>query len=300
MISSGALQGRLTPRQAAMIGHPELGGYAGFTSTPTAGGPMPPGVGFGPAPTPYPSIPIAAEVPRWEDIQQGPVNGAPIPYASGSPVPARTTGLGGALVGIGTSYLMGLGKRTLSGWKDRLLGYRSRGGEMAGVIGDNQPLPPGYPLMAHKEDMREQTFAPDLWCRRVNAGLAVPAGAIKKGYQVPLIDADGDLEGWVRADKAIPARCLIIYPHKDSTVTAELVLGVTKRPRVIGYVTVRDYEGSDYAGMATVIAPPKRRRGGVHITAKELSAAKKAAGKIARLHKAHTAASILPRRRKKT
>lgn len=127
--------------------------------------------------------------------------------------------------------------------------------ELAGVIGDDTPVGFGWPAGTNLEDIREQTVAPGFWARRIGPGVAVPARPIPKGVQVPLVDNDGDIEGWVRASIPIPKRCIIVYPHADSGLQASMFGG-----RIRGYVRVRDFEGSDFEGWGAVVTGPKKHR----------------------------------------
>jgi len=196
----------------------------------------------------------------------------PQPLASFAPSPGGVapqatvgTALQAAARGAG-GYLM-----------SRVLGPRRPGGTEVGVRGANFYSTGGYPGgsdLATLEDLMEQTYTPDLWARRLARGIAVLAAPIKKNYSVPLIDITGDIEGRVRAvNGPIKKSDIILYgggsvaPEEQPALLGSMLSG----RKLTGTCEVVDEEGGDaMPTVGYVYSKPKRRRGGIHVGAKQL------------------------------
>lgn len=246
-----------------------------------------------PTPPPLASIgppPSLPGTPVTGIADPSPTIGPPGGSALGSPV---ASAVARGAVGI-AGMLARRFQRGRGSWPKVGRGPFNPGGEMIGVAGDDVPAPFGYPAGTNIEDLAEQTIAPDYWVRRLSGGVAVPASRIRKGHQVPLVDAQGDIEGHVVAHIDIPKNSLIVYPHQEAGAGDALLLMGSSSLVSRGTVWVRDFEGPDFHGLGHVITKRPKRRGGIHVSAKQLRTTKQTLSKLKKLEK--TAQRSLPRK----
>lgn len=219
----------------------------------------------------------------------------PLPTALATISPATAPSMTG-LVARGVGMAVGYGVR-------RLLAPRRAGGEVVGVTGEDFTSTGGYPPGPNLEDLMEQTYTPDLWARRLARGVAVLAAPIKKWYSVPLIDQTGDIEGRIRATGGpIPKSAVILYGGGAATEQAYLVGDMLKGMKLKCYCEVVDEEGGGSEPLLGAVYVPKykRRRGGIHVSARELRTAAKVGRGLEKLLKTHANLKTLkPKRRRR-
>lgn len=175
------------------------------------------------------------------------------------------------------------------------------GGEVVGTRGtDFTPGPNAYPAGPNLEDLMEQTFTPDLWARRITRGIARLAAPIKRGYSVPLVDWEGDIEGRIRATHGpIKKSAVILYGGaSDETMRPELLGPMLKGLKFVRHCEVVDEEGGGSDPVTGfVFEPPKRRRTGIHISGPALRTARKVARDMKRHVKVQRELkALMPRR----
>jgi hypothetical protein len=169
----------------------------------------------------------------------------------------------------------------------RAVGSRRPGGELVGVRGTDFQATGGYPVGPNLEDLLEQTYTPDLWARRLVRGIAVLAAPIKSGYSVPLVDMTGDIEGRIRATGGpIKKSAIILYGGGAAEEQALLLGGMLRGRKLTRTCEVVDEEGGGSDPVAGyVYERPKRRRGGIHVGAKQLRDYNRTAKKLKSLVK---------------